>query len=515
MLNKILSSLALISLSLVAASCSKNPVTQKNEVHLLSESQEIEIGEQNYRLMQQAQGGPDATHQALEAYVDRLGQRLAKVSDRPQLPYEFVVLNNSVPNAWALPGGKIAINRGLLLELHSESELAAVLAHEIVHSAARHGAKSIERNLLMQTGLLGLQQVLKDHKYEDVALRSGAVASGLTHFKYNRVSELEADKYGIKYMVEAGYDPQAAVTLQEMFLKLSENKHSSWFTGLFATHPPSEERIQENIATVATYPPGGKVGVEPFEEAMALLRKDKKAYENLDRGYAAFVKGKIPEALALVEEGIKLQPKEAHFYNLKGKIEVRRGLYQEAMSSFNKAIELNSDYYDFYLERGLLRYDLGEIELAKIDLERSQFLLPSGDGHYFLGMIELKLNNPSIALGHFQKAALVSSKAGRLAKVEMAKLDVPSRPNDYLLATPEVDMKGKVLLQLASSSGARVNQLLVELSFFNAKKMLISKRMVRVDQQIQPFQKITVPTSLLAPSGTATIEAQVVQAKTN
>ena len=83
----------------------------------------------------------------LTTYVNEVGQKLAAVADR-KLPYEFVVLNNSVPNAWALPGGKIAVNRGLLTELQNEAELAAVLGHEIVHAAARHGAKAQERGTM-------------------------------------------------------------------------------------------------------------------------------------------------------------------------------------------------------------------------------------------------------------------------------------------------------------------------------------------------------------------------------
>ena len=87
----------------------------------------------------------------LTKYVNEVGQRLAAVSDR-KLPYEFVVINNSVPNAWALPGGKIAVHRGLLIELNSEAELAAVLGHEIVHAAARHGAKGMERGITPARG---------------------------------------------------------------------------------------------------------------------------------------------------------------------------------------------------------------------------------------------------------------------------------------------------------------------------------------------------------------------------
>lgn len=119
--------------------CVINPVTGDRELALVSADQEIAIGEQQYAPSQQMQGGEYSIDPELTAYVKGVGDRLAAVSDR-QLPYEFVVLNSSVPNAWALPGGKIAVNRGLLTELGSEAELAAVLGHEIVHAAARNAA---------------------------------------------------------------------------------------------------------------------------------------------------------------------------------------------------------------------------------------------------------------------------------------------------------------------------------------------------------------------------------------
>src|SRR5690606_25176757 len=119
-------------------------------------AQEIKMGEQYYSPTKQSEGGEFDVLPDLTAYVNEVGQKLAAVADR-QLPYEFVVLNNPVPNAWALPGGKIAVNVGLLAELKNEAELAAVIGHEIVHAAARHGAKAQERGTIMQVGLAAAQ----------------------------------------------------------------------------------------------------------------------------------------------------------------------------------------------------------------------------------------------------------------------------------------------------------------------------------------------------------------------
>src|SRR5690606_10441616 len=155
------------------------------------------------------------------------------VSDR-KLPYEFVVLNNSVPNAWALPGGKIAVNRGLLTHLESESELAAVLGHEIVHAAAGHSANQMERGMLLQGLVLGTAIASSDSDYGQLFVMGANVGAQLVNLKYGRDAELEADHYGMVYMSRAGYDPEGAVKLQKTFVKLNEERRSDWLTGLFS-----------------------------------------------------------------------------------------------------------------------------------------------------------------------------------------------------------------------------------------------------------------------------------------
>ncbi|MGB5098132.1 MAG: M48 family metalloprotease, partial [Porticoccaceae bacterium] len=147
----------LVALSLGIGACAVNPVTGREELSLVSGSEEIAIGERQYGPAQQSQGGPYYLDPKLQDYVRAVGNRLAAASDR-QLPYEFVVLDNPVPNAWALPGGKIAVNSGLLLQLHDEAELAAVVGHEIVHAAARHSASQMSKGSLINLGaeLLGV-----------------------------------------------------------------------------------------------------------------------------------------------------------------------------------------------------------------------------------------------------------------------------------------------------------------------------------------------------------------------
>ena len=220
---------AILLALLALAGCATNPVTGETELAIVPTSQQIAIGRQQYEPSQQMQGGAYTIDPALTQYVTDVGNRLAAVSDL-DLPYEFEVLNSSVPNAWALPGGKIAINRGLLTELDSEAELAAVLGHEIVHAAAGHGAQAMTRGMIIQGALLATAVAVSasDYaNYSNLAIGAASVGAQLVTQKYGRDAERESDRYGMVYMQRAGYDPSAAVDLQETFVRLSQGRSSS------------------------------------------------------------------------------------------------------------------------------------------------------------------------------------------------------------------------------------------------------------------------------------------------
>jgi predicted Zn-dependent protease len=253
--------------------CSTNPVTGKREIAFVPVSAESQIGQESFLALQQADGGELITYPQVTEYVRTVGQKLVQVSDRPNLPYEFVILNNPVPNAWTLPGGKIAINSGLLMELENEAELAAVLSHEIVHAAARHGAQGLERDMAIQAGLAGMGVATEESDYHEMVVVGASVGAQLIHSKYSRKAEFEADKYGMKYMSKAGYDVSAAVKLQQTFLRLAKNGQPNWVEGLFASHPPSQSRIDANMRTATKLPVGGFVGQDEYFRIMSQLKK--------------------------------------------------------------------------------------------------------------------------------------------------------------------------------------------------------------------------------------------------
>ena len=215
-----------------------------------------------------------------------MGQSLAAVSDAPALPYQFVVLNNSVPNAWALPGGKIAINRGLLVLLEDESELAAVLGHEVVHAAARHSAAQMTRSTYLGLGSQIAVIAAQREGYGQLAGLATQIGGGAWLARYGREDELESDYYGMEYMARAGYSPEGAVRLQELFVSLKEGKEQDYFSQLFASHPPSQDRVNANVKRAATLPVG-EAYRSRYQRKIAQLKRDQGAYDAQEKALAA------------------------------------------------------------------------------------------------------------------------------------------------------------------------------------------------------------------------------------
>ena len=461
--------IAILSLlvSFVSA-CAVNPVTGRNELSIVSEAQERAIGAQQYGPSQQSQGGEYQVDEALTRYVNDVGQRVAAVSDRP-LDYEFVVLNNSVPNAWALPGGKIAVNRGLLYELNSEAELAAVLGHEVVHAAARHGAQAMTRGTLLQGALMVGAIAGRNNEYSDYILGASQLGAQLITQRYGRDAERESDYYGIQYMVRAGYDPRAAVSLQQTFVRLSEGQNQRWLDGLFASHPPSEERVRNNQALVDELMPGlqGRdlyVGTDSYQQATAYLKQTKPAYELFDEAEKAIAEDDLEIAMGNLDEAIRLVPDEARFQGLKGDILVYQKRYRESIASYDQALANDSEYYDYYLGRGVARARLNQSALAREDLERSSKLLPTAIAANELGKLSLAAGDRSAAKQYFSAAAQAQGLVGQEASQAFMQLDISDNPGTYLQAQAFADQKGRIFVRITNASSVALNNVRVDIA---------------------------------------------------
>ncbi|WP_148862497.1 M48 family metalloprotease [Marinobacter fonticola] len=410
-------------IALILAGCTTNPVTGERQLALISESQEMSIGAEQYQPTQQVQGGKYYVDQELNDYVSNVGQKLARVSDRPDLPYEFVVLNSSVPNAWALPGGKIAINRGLLSELQNEAQLAAVLGHEIVHAAARHSVQRMQQGMLLNAGIAGLGLALSDSDYAGLIMGGAALGSQLTMAQYGQSHELESDHYGIEYMAEAGYDPQAAVELQEIFVRLSEGNKAGWIDGLFASHPPSQKRVEENQELVKEMgSPGGNLGKETYEQKLAYLRSKQPAYKAETKARELAQSGDIDAALAKINEAIEIEPKEAAFYALRGQVLSEQGKEDQAQQSFDKAVSLYPEMFSYRINRGLGYLELKNLSAAESDLKAANEVVPTSIAYLRLGDIAVQQGQRDQAIQYYQVAADSSGEIAEEARRKLAQL---------------------------------------------------------------------------------------------
>ena len=476
------------------SACSVNPVTGKNELVLVSEGQELQMGQQAYAPSQQSQGGVYDVDPELTRYVQNVGNKLAAVSDR-QLPYEFVVLNNSVPNAWALPGGKIAINRGLLTEMNSEAELAAVLGHEIVHAAARHSAQQMSRGMLSQVLVVATAVATSDSDYGNLAIGAANIGAQLINSRYGRGAELESDKYGMTYMSKAGYDPQGAVDLQQTFVRLSEGRRTDWLSGLFASHPPSQARVDANRATAAALPSGGKVGKAEYQAAMKKTLAAKPAYDAYDEGRKALAEKQPEKALALVNKALDLYPQEAHFHALRGDIRLTQDNFDWAITNYTRAIERRNNFFYYHLQRGLARKELGQTDGAVADLNRSLEFLPTAPAHYTLGTIAEERGDMNTAVEHYKVVAKAGGPYGEAASAALVKYELPSNPSAYVLRRCDADANGRLVVSVKNNTNVAVQGVafVVQINDSSGRPKQIRQA---VRGQIPPGQIASVNTGL-------------------
>lgn len=504
---------AVVAITFAFVGCVINPVTGDRELALVSAEQELAIGEQQYAPSQQMQGGEYSFDPELTAYVSSVGQKLAAVSDR-DLPYEFVVLNNSVPNAWALPGGKIAVNRGLLTELDSEAELAAVLGHEIVHAAARHGALAMQRGILLQGALLATQVAAQRSDYGGLTVGAASIGAQLLSQRNSRGAELESDLYGMRYMSAAGYDPAAAIALQETFVRLSEEsgREQGRLAQLFASHPPSTERVEKNRETAATLPMGGELGRERYAAAMAKLRERQPAYRAYDSGRAALADDKPADAERFAQEALRLLPGEALVHGLLGDVDAEQRRYDDALRHYNDAVARNDQFFYYYLRKGQTHRALRQWDQAQSALETSVQLLPTADAYYALGTVAEQRGQRSVALEHYQRAASSQSPAGQAAADATVRLDLPANPGKYVQARGGLDANGQLVVEVANATRVPLADVVVAVRYADAQGAI--REAARRIGRLGPGEATRFATGLGPFSSTSQFQVGVADART-
>jgi len=254
--------IALVGALTLATGCARNPVTGQLQLALMTQAQEIELGRQAAGDVARSIGlVPDS---ALQAYIQALGEPMARASERPDLPWTFGVVDDPTPNAFALPGGFIFFTRGMLGLMTTEAELATVLGHEIGHVTARHGVAMMSRAQLAQLGL-GVGGVI----FPDLQALGGLAGAGLQliFLRYGRDAERQADDLGFRYALDGGYDVREMAEVFRSIARLGEVEGRSSVPAWLQTHPLPAERIaaiDSRVAAAEPLPDGLQVGRDAF-----------------------------------------------------------------------------------------------------------------------------------------------------------------------------------------------------------------------------------------------------------
>ena len=244
-MKKFIRPISFILILLLVDSCAKNPVTGKRDLMLLSEGQEIAMGQQSDPEIIQFFGLYDDKN--LQKFIEEKGQQMAAVSHRKNLKYEFKIVDSPVVNAFAVPGGFVYFTRGIMAHFNNEAEFAGVLGHEIGHITARHSAKQYSNAMLAQIGLVAGTVLSPEFaQFADVAQQG----VGLLFLKFGRDAETQSDKLGVEYSTKINYDAQEMAGFFQTLDRLQGQSGGEEVPDFLSTHPNPADR-EAKVAKLA------------------------------------------------------------------------------------------------------------------------------------------------------------------------------------------------------------------------------------------------------------------------
>ena len=369
----------LLAVLLLAAACAVNPVTGQEELVLMSESQELALGARYYPQTTQINYGLPAADPGLQGYVERVGRSLAARSQRPRIPWQFNAVNSSQVNAFALPGGKISITRGLITKMGSEDELASVLGHEIGHVTARHTVAQYTRGMLISAAVLGLGLALSGSDYQQLGLLSAGVAGRLLMLGYSRDQERQADQLGYDYMVSRGYNPRGQLLVFKTFQKL--DKHQPTFIeAMLSSHPLTAERVQAARWRVAHSDPrlvSQPLRVRPFQQALARQMDRRPAYRAMDAGDKLMAQKRFDQAAGQYKKAIHLFEREGVFHTKLALARFQAGHFRQALKPARLGVRYSPEVFFSHFVAGLAYWRTRQFKKALPRFQDADRLLPT------------------------------------------------------------------------------------------------------------------------------------------
>jgi len=379
--------LAALSTGGLLAGCAANPVTGRSQLMLMSREEEIQI-DQTQSPFQFSTDYGKVQNNALNAYLNRTGKALAAKSHRPTMPYNFQAVNAPYINAYAFPGGSIAVSRGILVKMENEAELAALLGHELGHVNARHTAQQMSKGTLTQLLLSvgSIAAATQGQAWGDLAANLGGLGAGMLLASYSRENEREADALGMEYAVKAGYSSEGMVGLMDILNNLNKG-HSSSAAVLFSTHPMSSERYNTAVQSArGAYAAARSLPLyrERYMDHTAPVRALAPAIEAMQKGEEAMARKQYAAAETRFKQALKQASNDYAANVMMAKCLTAQKRPQEAERYAEKAKQIYPAEAQGYHLSSISKLQQDKFNRALADLNAYERILPGNPGTKFM-----------------------------------------------------------------------------------------------------------------------------------
>ncbi len=411
--------MASLSAAGIVTGCAINPVTGKSQLMLVSEDQEIAIDRQQSPHQFSRDYGP-VQDTGLNRYLQETGQRMARHTHRPEMPYSFRAVNATYVNAYAFPGGSIAATRGILISLENEAELAGLLGHEMGHVNARHTAEQMSKGTATQLVLLGatIAASTQGQEWGQLAQVVSMAGGSALLAKYSRDNETEADALGMAYMVKNGYSPQGMVDLMAVLKKLSKHKPGISQV-LFASHPMAadryaiaEKRAHSQYAAALKNP----IYRDRYMDHTVHLRKLKGAIETMQKSEVAMARKKFPEAESDLKQALTQAPGDYAGLLMMSKCLLAQNKNAEARRFADDASQVYPEEAQAHQIGGIAALRLKRFNEAFHEFDQYDRLLPGDPNTVFFKGLALEKMHRRPAAAQAYSRYLHQVKQGNMAR---------------------------------------------------------------------------------------------------
>ncbi|SLM27398.1 putative Zn-dependent metalloprotease (TPR repeat protein, peptidase M48 Ste24p [Desulfamplus magnetovallimortis] len=405
--------------AVISSGCAVNPVTGKNQLMMVSEQTEISIDKQQSPHQFSADYGV-VQDVKLNSYITQIGRNLALKTHRPSMPYSFRCVNATYINAYAFPGGSIAVTRGILLELKNEAELAALLGHELGHVNARHSAEQMSKGTLSSILVGGVAAVIgsRNAQMGELAQQIGMVGQGVLLARYSRDNEREADGLGNSYMVDAGYSTDGFVGLMSLLNSMNKG-HNASAEILFSTHPMGSERYETAIQNATGKFRNSRnlpLNRERYMDNIAILRSKEDLIKTLQNGDTMMAEGKYDEAIAAFKGAVKKYPDDYTANLMLAKCLLVKKDYKDARLHAGEASKIYPSEAQSLHVMGFASINMKKYDDALSSFSRYEQLLPGSPGTlFFKGYAYEGMKRTEESAGQY-KAYLQQVQQGDYAK---------------------------------------------------------------------------------------------------